>query len=585
MLAECKDDLIYIKADYIDKDRMVMVPGTRWDKTTKVWHVPLSWAACITLRGVFGSDLELGPNLQEWAWREKQQRIDPALALREAVELDESPIAAIIDKIEAGCEYQLKPYQRVDVTFQVITGQSLLGNEPGLGKTAVTIRTLQVLREMGKDPFPVLVVCPNSIKHPVWVKEFAQWASELTATVVEGGAGTRRKILKADYDVYIINWEALRLHSRLAPYGTISLTEKEKTPKELNGGRFRTVVLDEAHRLRDPKSQQSRAAWQVTHEAEFRFALTGTPINNHAGDLWGLEHAILPAWFPGKSRYLDRWTETSYNFFGGLEIVGLRQDTVAEFRQITDPTWRRIPKEVVLPQLPEKLPVAYRYTYMTPAQARLYKEMQEELIATLEEGDYIAAPTALAQLTRLIQFASASAEVDIAGNVLLKAPSAKVDDLVDLLEELDEEPLVVAAVSRQLIELAAAKLTDLKISHGLVTGAQTPVERGVAVDAFQAGKLRVLLMTIGAGAEGLTLTRANRLLFMQESFSPLENEQACNRIHRIGSEHHKFVQIIVQISPDTVEERKMDILRGKKIRIEEVLRDQDMLKKLLGGKE
>jgi SNF2 family DNA or RNA helicase len=206
--------------------------------------------------------------------------------------------------------------------------------------------------------------------------------------------------------------------------------------------------------------------------------------------------------------------------------------------------------------------------------------MRLHMIANL--GELLVAPNPLAQLMRLNQLASASASVDEQGIVTLEAPSPKVDDLIDLLEEMGDEPLVVAAVSRQLIELAAERLKRLNIPHGLVTGAQSGYERAQAVERFQNGKLRVILLTLGAGAEGLTLTRARRMLFMQESYSEIQNAQGRDRIHRIGSEIHDSIQIIVQITPGTVEEKRREIVATKAMRMEEIVRDESTLLQLLG---
>lgn len=597
------EPLIGVKTVYNDRDRMVQVPGSRWDKTHNLWKVPLTWAACLQLRGVFGPDLVLHDNLKQWAWNERQSRIEPVTDLREALQLD--PYHALdpfIDEIEADGERRLLPFQRAAVAFLYENRRAGIFDEMGSGKTITLIRTLQLLAKLKQDPYPAVVICPNSLKHTVWKRELALWAPELTVSVVDGAAGQRRKQLAAAADVTIINWDSVRLHSRLAPYGSVRLTDKQKEPKELNALGPRTVILDEAHRLRSvgskqvteedgsthtvPQSQQVLAAWAVAHQAEFRYVLTGTPVNNHVGDLFGLLHTIEPTWFPAKTKYLDRYAEKSFGLWGGVEILGLKAQNELEFRAVTEPLYRRIPKAVSLPQLPPKLPPMIRETPLTPKQAKAYKQMEATLLAMLNE--LLVAPNPLSQLTRLSQFAAASAEItgrreDGSAIIELTAPSGKVDDLVDLLEELGDEPLAVTAVSRQLLELAAARLDKEKISYGMVTGAQAPFERAQAIEAFQQGKKRVILFTLGAGAEGITLTRANHLLFMQKDFSPLVNEQGENRVHRIGSEIHEFVQIIEQRTPGTVEERKAEILQGKEDRIEEVVRDREILKRLLGG--
>lgn len=475
---------------------------------------------------------------------------------------------------------RLFSFQRPAVAFLVRNRRAILADPPGLGKSAELIRTLQVLAETGENPFPALVVCPNSLKSSTWSFELAQWAPELTVQVVDGTATKRRKQLAVDAQVFVLNYEAIRLHSRLAGYGTIALSEKDRAPKELNEMGFRTVIADEAHRLKDAKSAQTRALWAVLHQAEFRFLATGTPIAKDIGDLWSLLHGIEPTWFPAKTKYIDRWADTSVNFFGGLDVHGVNPATHDEFFKIVDPLMRRIPKKAALPQLPDKLPTAIRHTPMLPKQKKAYEQMRLHMIANL--GELLVAPNPLAQLMRLNQLAAATAEVDDQGNVRLTNPSPKVDDLIDLLEETADEPLVVAAVSRQLIELASEKLTNLNIPHGLVTGAQSGYERGQAVDRFQNGKLRAILLTLGAGAEGLTLTRASRMVFLQTSYSSIQQQQAEDRIYRIGSERHDAIQIIRQITPGTVEEATQDILATKEMRMEEIVRDEQTLLRLLG---
>lgn len=500
---------------------------------------------------------------------------------------------------------KLLGFQRAGVAFLVKSRRALLCDPMGTGKTAQLIRTLQVLQETGENPFPALVVCPNSLKLSTWARELTAWAPEITYQVVDGDAGKRRKQLAADVQVFILNWEAVRLHSRLAGYGTIALKDKEKEPKELNKLGLRTVILDEAHKASDPTTAQTRAVWAVLHEAEFAFLASGTPVTRNIGSFWALAHGTEPTWFPAKTKYLDYFADTTINTFGGLEVHGIKPTTRDQFFKIVDPLMRRIPKEAALPNLPPVLPDQIRYTPMSAKQKKAYDELERDMIAQL--NDLLVAKNQLSQLMRLNQFASAYGEiipcvkrekqavwdgiewteemVEVAtADLKLTAPSSKVDDLMELLEELGEdEPLVVAAVSRQLIELAAERLKKAKISFGLITGAQSQYERDLAVRQFQDGNLRVVLLTVGAGAEGITLTRSRTMLFMQTPYSNVQYMQARDRVHRIGSERHDAIRIIKQITPGTVEERREELLTVKQMHMEEVVRDREMLAKLLGA--
>jgi SNF2 family DNA or RNA helicase len=601
--AELDGNHIVVTTTYTDRDRMLLIPGSAY-RRDGLWNLPVSWASCVVLRGVFGSELKLGPGLIQWAKLERG-RIERAYELREALELPLSAAkgAALMDKVEAesGSELKLKPFQRVDVAYLVLMYTAGLLQPMGAGKSAVAIRTLQTLQAGGLVPFPALIIAPNSVKATVWPKELERWAPKLSYSVVDGSAAVRRKAIAAGADVTIINWESVALHSRVAGYGDIRLTDKDKLDKELNNLAPHTVIADEAHRLRVPDSKQSRAVKYLMHQARFRYALTGTPMNSDeaAFELWGILNAIAPEWHHGKAKYGQRYVNTGYNLYGGLTVLGLKPDMVEEFRQVTLPLYRRLPKKLILPQLPEKLPVIIRHTPMTPKQLKAYHQMEKDQLAIL--NDILVAKNQLTVLTRLLQFAAASASVEYVTKtvkneddtereevkpvVTLENPSGKVDDLVELLEEMDDEPLVVGAVSRQIIELAAARLKESGISYGLITGVQSSAQRAEAVERFQNGELRVIMVTLGTGAEGITLTRSRVLLFMQESWSPITNDQFIDRVHRIGSEVHgnRGIQIIKQVTPDSVEERKPLMLAGKYERIEEVLGDENVLRRLLGG--
>lgn len=575
-------DVISVATTYQDRHLMTELPGGRFNRQLQGWLAPLSWATCVTLRGLFGNRLEIGEDLQNWAWKQRSERIEPAYRIRNLLELPADMPFPELDEVEKNSHLKLFPYQRVDVKFLMLNERALLANEPGLGKTGVLIRFLQVLKLTDAEPFPCVIICPNSLKFAVWQRELAMWAPEFSVQVVDGSAGKRRKQLANEADVTIINWDSLRLHSRLAPYGSINLTDTERLEKELNELQPRAVFMDEAHRLKSPHTAWTRAAWAVAHQARYRVAATGTPVTDHVGDIWSLAHALEPTWFPAKTKYMNRYAQVSLNFFGGAEVVGVNPHTKDELFAILDPLTRRVPKQLALPQLPPKLPVQYRHTPMSAKQQKAYDQMREEMLVMLDGGLLVANDNRV-KFLRLMQFAAASAEIVEDGGVKLTLPSSKVDDVIDLLEEMGDAPLVVGAVSRQLIELVGRKLEQLKISHGYVTGAYTPAERRVAVDDFQAGRIRVILVTLGAGAEGITLTRADTLIFLQESFSEVENRQFQDRVHRIGSEQHAAIRIIKQVTPNSVEERKLELLEGKRVRMEEILRDEDSIRYLLGA--
>lgn len=606
-----------------DKPLVTQIPGKAWDADTKRWTLPKSWAACIQSRAIFGDRLKVGKMLGGWSRLEKMRR-DAVLELRDARE----PVATYAYDADNDHADKLYPFQLPGRDFMVTAKYALLGDEMGSGKTLQTLAALRAVNKqdsrdvwgtgdesgMGyveQGAYPALVVCPNSTKRN-WAREITKWLPEATPVVIDGSAAKRRKQLEAVYvdgrpairnAVVIMNIESVRLHSRLAPYGSVRLKkcrecdpvsgDEALTPakcethdKELNAIPFKVCVLDEAHRVKDPRALQSRAIWRVFHgpTVEYRWALTGTPVANHPGDIWSILHTIDPAGFPRKLAFIDRYALVEYNAFGGRTIVGLNPATRDEFLSLLDVRMRRMLKALVLDQLPQKTRVV-RHVEMSAKQAKAYKEVADEYVLTTESGDKLVMNGNLPAATRLLQLASAMCDVDKGENpadpgswkVTLTDPSSKIDELMAIIEDNPEKPLAIAAEHRQLIDLAANRLAGAGIEYGVITGGVSGAERDATVEAFQAGKLKYILFTYKAGGVGLNMTAADTLVRLQRSWSLIDNMQGEDRVHRIGSEVHEAITIIDIITADTIEETQVEKLYAKMQRLEEIVRDRDQL--------
>lgn len=581
------EEHIVITSDYPmrDREQLKSLPGSKYDIHKHIWTAPLTWGSLVAMRGMFGDTIELSEELTKWSWEMHENQVKPALELRNA--WDDTDLVEVFP--------DLYPFQRAGVSFLTYAKQGLLCDEMGTGKTPQTIRTLANIARLGDNPFPAIVVAPNNMTL-TWKKELERWYPGVKAEVVKGSIAQRRKIIADPANhVLIINFEGIRGHSRLAPYGSVRLRrcyecdprmpmDASHSParcqshkKELNDIAFKTLIVDEAHRMKDPKAQQSRAIKALrTDSTKYVFALTGTAIADSPMDLWPALNLIAPNEFPSRNKYVDRYCLAGYNMFGGMTVMGLNPVTKDEFFKIVEPRFRRMPKAAVLPFLPDKV-FSRRYVEMTAKQAKAYKQMDENQIAILgdaQDGVTVAA-NPLTELTRLTQFSSAFAEINDDGNVRLSLPSNKIDALLEILDDTGDEPAVVFAQSRQLIDLAASELDKHKITYELIVGGQTPDEREASKENFQQGRVRVILCTIAAGGIGITLTRANRAIFLQRSWSMIENKQAEDRVHRIGSEVHDSVEIIDIVSVGTVEEQQHVALAGKEERLQEIMRDAD----------
>jgi SWI/SNF-related matrix-associated actin-dependent regulator 1 of chromatin subfamily A len=512
----------------------------------------------------------------------------------------------------------LFPHQRAGVDFLVKAKRALLADEPGLGKTAQAIRALKRLKESGEDVFPALIVCPNTLKTN-WEREFDRWWPGVDVQVIKGSATQRRKAFEHEAQVYVINWESLRTHSRLESYGPIALAhctecgghDSKITParcevhkRELNNIPFKAVVADEIHRSKDPKSKQTRALWSASGKAEIRFALTGTPIANDVVDLWPILHWLDSKEWPSKTKWIDRYVNTFPNAFGALMVLGLKPAMETEFFAGINPRMRRMLKVRVLPWLPEVIHDR-RDVEMGAKQEKAYNQMLDNMMAMLESsssfeldgeiqeddysGDLVVATNPMVQMGRLIQFASAYGQIELTETgekMILSDPSCKVDALMDDISNGDfgDDSVAVCAVSRQLIELLSAQMTKVGIKHGLITGSQNEFERQQAIDDFQSGRTKWILFTAQAGGVGVTLTAARRLVMLQRPWSLVDYKQALDRVHRIGSEIHDSIIITDYVTEGTVEQKVIDTLGTKDYNFQQIVKDKDQLLKLLKDK-
>jgi SNF2 family DNA or RNA helicase len=581
------------------------IPGCNYDKADGIWRVDLSWPAYACLREVWGSQpLDIRPSLAKYGeacWQGVQERY----AMRQ--ELDAPPhIAREIDAIEKGAERKLFLPQRGGTAWLVRWRRDILGDPQGNGKTPMVIRALQVLEQRGQGGgLPAVVVAPGAALYN-WKREFDRWAPELKVSVVDGTALRRRRALEEPADVYVMAWSSVRTHTRLARYPGVAFArcpehggqDPKTTPgrcdlheKELNrkGFRIQTVIADEAHRMQDARSKQTRAVWWLAHHAENFWAVTGTMIGDTINDLWPILHGIDPRAWPSRSRYLDLFAIKEYAWHGGMEVLDIRPDTARTFHSLVQPLIRRIPKEIARPWQPPRLDPVFRYPEMPPAQARVYKQLRKELLADLEPSTIVPANSGVL-FSRLCQMAVSTVEVthgeDAQGFttdlVRMTAPSSKADDLLDFIMDEPTDQLVVAANSPQLIELMTGYIGKFKITSSRIVGGMTSMEKDSAAEMFQRGDVQVCFIN-AAGSEAITLTAASTIFFAQPDPVFRSREQKIGRVDRIGQE--KAVRVIYSITPHTVEEGLFQLGEEKAERVMNVTRDADLLRWIVTGAE
>jgi SNF2 family DNA or RNA helicase len=603
--AKLHDGKIIFTASWSEKDLIKTIPGARWDPRDKMWTLPLSWSSLVISKGVFAGNLTYDEKLIEWGNEYFHDVVEPQLRRRLEVEPSGTDLADrdITDK-------RLFDFQLVGARFlATVSGTDsvdgvILADDMGTGKTVQALTALGLVT----DSLPTLVICPNGTKYG-WSDAAAEW-SDAVPYVIDGGVQGRRKMFEAARKdpkaLVIINYESVRTHSRLTGYGSIRLkrciacdkkygdpdlkpASCQVHPKELNTFPFKTVIIDEAHRIKDPDSQQTRAVWATTRNPTVRraWAMTGTPIANSPVDIWSIYHAISPHNFPVRGSFIDRYALQSYNSWGGLDVVGLRPDTREEFYRIIDYRFRRMPKSLVLPQLPQKV-WSQRAVDMTPKQRKAYNEMATGNL-TYVDGVLMLARDDIIVHTRLMQLASSYGTVEWVPNpqpdnpelekcvVTLTEPSPKLDALEEIHEELGGKQYVVTAPSRQLINMAMKRYDKKHIKYGFIVGGQHNMERRGFIKAFKAGDFQVMFVVLAAGGTGVDgLQVANSVVRLQRSWSMVDNLQGLDRNHRIGSTG-EFVHIIDIYTRDTVEVDQFERLRQKEERLEQINRDRATL--------
>lgn len=514
----------------------------------------LSWPAIVQLVSEFGPAWTPGPRLAEWT-RAQSAR---------AVQL---PDVAAVRYRPTWNGFQPFTWQRQAQAMITDQRRVMLFDEAGSGKT---LSALLGLEEAGA--FPALVFCPASMVD-TWVEEATRWL--LPGRRIVAYRGTRRKKL-GNHDLYVAGFD----------------TGKRDAPDLLQRD-LAAFIVDELHLIANPDTERAKASKKIAAKVGVFVGLGGTPITHNVADLHTALMCIEPQAWPSKDRWKERYCIQVRGDYEDL-VVGLLPNREPEFRLTLAGRDRRVAKADVLAELPPKL-YSTRYVEMPPKHRKAYEEMRDDMLANLpEDAGQLAVMTALAQLTRLNQLASAPARVyqvdtgklDEDGRpvmetvVDLEHKSWKVDALLEVMAERPGKPVVTFAPSKKLIVLAGEAALEAGYRIGWVVGGQTPSERTSYVKAFQAGELDLLCVTTGAGGVGLTLTASDTAVFLQRPWSFVEASQAEDRLHRPGAEQHAGIQIVDVVTKNSVDARVRAVLRDKAGSLADLLRDRRIAENL-----
>jgi superfamily II DNA or RNA helicase len=437
----------------------------------------------------------------------------------------------------AGFRGTLRPYQVRGYSWLAFLQPwglgACLADDMGLGKTVQTLAFLARLREAG-EPRPVLLVCPTTVITN-WAREAERFTPALGVMVHHG----LKRAKAADFG------RRARAHALvISSYGLLN------RDRELFGAvEWAGVVLDEAQNIKNPGTHQSRAARALA--AGFRVALTGTPVENHVGDLWAIMDFLNPGLLGGPGAFRE-------TFFKPIQVYGDRE-AAERLKRATGPfILRRLKSDrSIIADLPAKIEVK-TYCPLTREQASLYAAVLKEIEPALSAAEGIARKgLVLSALTRLKQVCNHPAHF-LGDQSALAGRSGKLERLVEMLEEM------IAAGDRALIftqfaEMGALIQRHLQEVFGrealFLHGRTERARRDRMVARFQgeADAPPFFILSLRAGGTGLNLTRARVVVHFDRWWNPSVENQATDRSHRIGQTQR--VQVHKFICAGTLEER------------------------------
>ena len=416
-----------------------------------------------------------------------------------------------------------------------------LADDMGLGKTVQALALIQQERGNGEKR-PVLLLCPTSVLNN-WRKEAQQFTPELSVMVHHGLKRRKQKAF-----IQNVGQTALVVSS----YGLL-----QRDIEFLKQVDWAGVILDEAQNIKNPQTKQSKAVRTLC--SDYRFALTGTPVENHVGDLWALMDFLNPG-------LLGAQVAFKRNFHRPIQVYG-SEDAADRLKTLTGPfILRRLKTDkAIISDLPDKLEMK-EYCTLTKEQASLYKAVVDDMQKQIEETEGIKRRgLVLATLMKLKQVCNHPAQF-AADNSSVKGRSGKLQRLEEMLTEtveLKERTLVFT----QFAEMGKMLKNYFQDYFGrevfLIHGGVTKKKRDEMVDRFQnsASAPPLFILSLKAGGTGLTLTRANHVVHFDRWWNPAVENQATDRAFRIGQQKNVLVHKFIVAG--TLEERIDEMIENK----------------------
>jgi len=457
----------------------------------------------------------------------------------------------------AGFRGDLRPYQKEGLGWLAFLRRfgfgGCLADDMGLGKTVQVLALLEQRREVRAGPS--LVVVPKSLIFN-WKNEAARFAPKLRVLDHTGSLRDKGNGGFEDYDIV------------LTTYGTL-----RNDIGNLRDTQFDYIILDEAQAIKNADSASAKAARLL--RGKYRLALSGTPVENHLGELWSLFEFLNPGMLGAASVF--KLTQA-----GGRNP---EDETRKLLSQALRPFLLRRTKEQVVRDLPSKVEQTL-YCELEGKQRKLYDELRNHYRATLLKR---VASTGIARakiqiLEALLRLRQAAIHPGLLDKRRVKEPSAKLDILLERLEEVLDEghKTLVFSQFTGMLDILRGRLDAMKISYEYLDGKTR--DREARVERFQNDPdCRLFLISLKAGGVGLNLTAAQYVFLLDPWWNPAVEAQAVDRAHRIGQTSQVFAYRV--IARDTVEEKVLELQNTKRDLADAIVNADNALIRDLGRED
>lgn len=436
-------------------------------------------------------------------------------------------------------DYQVDGFEFFNTLSNYSFG-GILADEMGLGKTVQTLAFL--LSQKDKKS---IVITPTSLIYN-WENEFEKFTPDIKLGIAYGNKVQREKVLEnyKDYDVI------------LTSYGTYK-NDMEKY-KNIT---FDYCIIDEAQNIKNPDSIITKSVKEVN--ANVKFALTGTPVENNLMELWSIFDFVMPGYLYSKKKFETIFVNNEKNH--------------CQLKNLIKPFMLRRTKKEVINELPDKIEHKF-YVELDKEHKRAYKSFVNLIKRRILENNEDNM-TVFSYLTKLRQ-------LSIAPEIIVKnykGKNSKLEILINIIKEESDRKILVFSQFTKVLKIIEKRLGEENISYSYLDGKTDAKDRIKLVEEFNNSETKkVFLISLKAGGTGLNLTSASMVVHFDPWFNPASEDQASDRAHRIGQKN--VVDVIKLISQNTVEEKVIAMQDYKKDLIEDIinsnLENSSSLKKL-----